>query len=99
MLIFCHLHKSPSCLAFLPLSEKEKRALVNLFFFSSDILNCLQVILEVAPEVLYNELLKKIFRNSLFELSSHHCGNFVVQALISHARHQEQVCILTIIAL
>ncbi|XP_015901153.3 pumilio homolog 23 [Ziziphus jujuba] len=51
----------------------------------------MEVILEVAPEVLYNELLKKVFRSSLFELSSHHCGNFVVQALISHARDQEQM--------
>lgn len=66
---------------------------------SLDILKILQVILEVAPEVLYNELLKKVFRSSLFELSSHHCGNFVVQALISHARHQEQVRIRIVIAL
>lgn len=36
----------------------------------------------------------KIFRNSLFELSSHHCGNFVVQALISHASNQGQVFFL-----
>lgn len=51
----------------------------------------MEVILEVAPEVLYNEIFLKVFRNSLFELSSHHCGNFVVQALISHARHREQM--------
>ncbi|XP_050285105.1 pumilio homolog 23 isoform X2 [Quercus robur] len=51
----------------------------------------MEVILEVAPEILYNEIFTKIFKNSLFELSSHHCGNFVVQSLISHARHQDQM--------
>lgn len=51
----------------------------------------LQVILEVAPESLYNEIFTKVFRNSLFLLSSHQCANFVVQALVSHARDQDQV--------
>uniref|UniRef100_A0A2N9GA21 PUM-HD domain-containing protein n=1 Tax=Fagus sylvatica TaxID=28930 RepID=A0A2N9GA21_FAGSY len=51
----------------------------------------MEVILEVAPEILYNEMFTKVFKNSLFELSSHHCGNFVVQALISHARHPDQM--------
>ncbi|KAL5583352.1 hypothetical protein UlMin_015794 [Ulmus minor] len=54
----------------------------------------MEVILEVAPEVLYNELFTKVFRSSLFELSSDHCGNFVVQALISHARHQDHMELL-----
>jgi nucleolar protein 9 len=51
----------------------------------------------VAPEILYNEMFTKVFKNSLFELSSHHCGNFVIQALISHARRQDQVCVLNFI--
>ncbi|KAJ6327347.1 hypothetical protein OIU78_014263 [Salix suchowensis] len=51
----------------------------------------MEVILAVSPESLYGEMFAKIFRKSLFELSSHHCGNFVVQALISHARDQEQM--------
>ncbi|KAJ7963364.1 pumilio-like 23 [Quillaja saponaria] len=51
----------------------------------------MEVILEVAPEVLYTEMFRKIFRNSLFELSSHHCGNFVIQALISYSKNQEQM--------
>ncbi|KAJ6415767.1 hypothetical protein OIU84_004544 [Salix udensis] len=51
----------------------------------------MEVILAVSPESLYAEMFAKIFRKSLFELSSHHCGNFVVQALISHARDQEQM--------
>ncbi|KAK1375882.1 Pumilio RNA-binding repeat [Heracleum sosnowskyi] len=46
----------------------------------------MEVILEVAPETVYNELLAKVFKNSIFDLSSHHCGNFVVQSLISHAK-------------
>ncbi|XP_056176442.1 pumilio homolog 23 [Syzygium oleosum] len=51
----------------------------------------LEVILEVAPEYLYDDMFNKIFRNSLFEMSSHQCGSFVVQALISKARHEEQM--------
>ncbi|KAK8678639.1 hypothetical protein V6N13_144134 [Hibiscus sabdariffa] len=56
--------------------------------FSVD--NC-QVILEVAPESLYNDIFTKLLKSSFFELSSHHCGNFVVQALISHARTKDQM--------
>ncbi|RZC22629.1 Pumilio-like 23 isoform B [Glycine soja] len=48
-----------------------------------------QVVLEVSPEALFNELFTKVFRNSLFELSSHQHGNFVVQALISYASNQD----------
>lgn len=50
-----------------------------------------QVILEVAPESLYNELFNKVFKNSLYDLSLDRCANFVIQALISHAKDQEQV--------
>lgn len=53
----------------------------------------LQVILEVAPENLFNELVTKVFQNSLFELSSDPCGNFAVQALISHLKYKDQVCL------
>lgn len=52
------------------------------------------MILEVAPESLYKEMLNKVFKNSLFELSVDRCANFVIQALISHARDQEQVSLL-----
>ncbi|XP_057980901.1 pumilio homolog 23 [Malania oleifera] len=51
----------------------------------------MEVILEVAPETLYDEMFRKIFRNSLFEISSHPRGNFVVQALVSHAKCQGQM--------
>ncbi|KAK6911792.1 Pumilio RNA-binding repeat [Dillenia turbinata] len=51
----------------------------------------MEVILEVAPKSLYEEIFTKIFRNSLFEISSHHCGNFVIQALVCHARSQGQM--------
>ncbi|XP_050383842.1 pumilio homolog 23 isoform X1 [Argentina anserina] len=51
----------------------------------------MEAILEVAPGVLYNGIFLKIFRNSLFDLSTHHCGNFVIQALISHAKDQDQM--------
>ncbi|XP_068659243.1 pumilio homolog 23-like [Aristolochia californica] len=51
----------------------------------------MEVILEVSPEALYNEILTKIFKGSLFEVSSHPCGSFVVQALVSSAKCQGQV--------
>lgn len=51
----------------------------------------MEVILEFAPETLYNELLTKVFRKSLFRMSSHHCANFVVQALASHAKSQDHM--------
>lgn len=51
----------------------------------------MEAILEVTPETLYNELITTVFKNSLFEMSSHHCGNFVVQALISNARSEDHV--------
>ncbi|XP_068663663.1 pumilio homolog 23-like [Aristolochia californica] len=51
----------------------------------------MEVILEVSPEALYNEILTKIFKGSLFEISSHPCGSFVVQALVSSAKCQGQV--------
>lgn len=54
--------------------------------------------MEVSPEALFNELFTKVFRNSLFELSSHQHGNFVVQALISYASNQDLVlCLLAIL--
>lgn len=49
----------------------------------------MEVVLEVSPVALFNELFTKVFRNSLFEFSSHQHGNFVVQALISHASDQD----------
>lgn len=51
----------------------------------------MQVIVEVAPDTLYNELLTEVFKDSLFDISSHHCGNFVVQALVSSAKTKDQV--------
>ncbi|KAF8011263.1 hypothetical protein BT93_J1771 [Corymbia citriodora subsp. variegata] len=64
---------------------------VKKFVFETSYSHLLEVILEVAPEYLYDEMFNKIFRNSLFEMSSHQCGSFVIQALISKARHQEQM--------
>lgn len=49
------------------------------------------MILEVAPESLYNELFHKVFKNSLYDLSLDRSANFVIQALISHAKNEEQV--------
>ncbi|CAA0821179.1 Pumilio homolog 23 [Striga hermonthica] len=51
----------------------------------------MEVILAVAPDTMYNEIFTKICKGSLFRLSSHSSANFVVQALISHARNQEHI--------
>ncbi|KAI3972312.1 hypothetical protein MKX01_017916 [Papaver californicum] len=51
----------------------------------------MEVILEVAPETLYNEILAKIFSNRLFEVSSTHLGSFVIQSLVSSAKTQDQM--------
>lgn len=50
----------------------------------------------MAPENLYDEILTKAFRGSLAQIATHHCGNFVVQALLSSAKSQVQVCILEV---
>ncbi|KAL2933714.1 Pumilio-like protein 23, partial [Bienertia sinuspersici] len=49
------------------------------------------VILEVAPDALYDEIFLKIFKGSLYDISCHHSANFAVQALISYARSQDQL--------
>ncbi|KAI3874975.1 hypothetical protein MKW98_019548 [Papaver atlanticum] len=51
----------------------------------------MEVILEVAPETLYNEILAKFFSNRLFEVSSTHLGSFVIQSLVSAAKTQDQM--------
>ncbi|KAK9132516.1 hypothetical protein Scep_012044 [Stephania cephalantha] len=50
-----------------------------------------EVILEVAPETLYSEILTKVFKGFLFETSSLHCGSFIIQALVSSARCKGQM--------
>uniref|UniRef100_A0A2P2KI90 Pumilio homolog 23 n=1 Tax=Rhizophora mucronata TaxID=61149 RepID=A0A2P2KI90_RHIMU len=71
----------------------EKKAVSNIVDLMKEpaFSHLMEVILDVAPESLYDGIFRTIFRNSLFELSSHSCGNFVVQALISHARDREQM--------
>lgn len=51
----------------------------------------MEVILEVAPRTLYDEIFEEVFSGSLFELASHQSANFVVQALISQAKSQSQM--------
>lgn len=51
----------------------------------------MEVILEVAPDTLYDEIFMKIFKDWLYDISSHYSANFVIQALISNARSQDQV--------
>ncbi|KAG8364895.1 hypothetical protein BUALT_Bualt18G0046100 [Buddleja alternifolia] len=63
----------------------------QLKLLMSEMLNPLRVILAVAPDNLYNDVFTKVFKNSLFRMSSDPSANFVVQALISHARSQEHL--------
>jgi nucleolar protein 9 len=51
----------------------------------------LQVIIDVAPEELRSNMLIGTLKGALFAISSHHCGNYVVQALISSAKTADQV--------
>lgn len=51
----------------------------------------LEVIVEVAPEELRNNMLTGTLKGALFAISSHHCGNYVVQALISSAKTADQM--------
>ncbi|XP_057548453.1 pumilio homolog 23 [Amaranthus tricolor] len=54
----------------------------------------MEVILELAPDTLYDEIFMKVFKDSLYDLSCHQSANFAVQALISHARSSDQVNII-----
>lgn len=51
----------------------------------------LEVIMEVAPEEVRSNMLIGILKGVLFAISSHHCGNYVVQALISSTRTADQM--------
>lgn len=54
----------------------------------------MEVILAVSPDGLYNQIFTKVFQASLFKISSHPYANFVVQALVSHARSREHVKVI-----
>ncbi|KAE8789156.1 Pumilio-like protein 23 [Hordeum vulgare] len=49
------------------------------------------VIIDVAPEELRSNMLIGTLKGALFAISSHHCGNYVVQALISSAKTADQM--------
>uniref|UniRef100_A0A0D3HD75 PUM-HD domain-containing protein n=1 Tax=Oryza barthii TaxID=65489 RepID=A0A0D3HD75_9ORYZ len=51
----------------------------------------LEVIVEVAPEELRNNMLTGTLKGALFAISSHHCGNYVVQALVASAKTSDQM--------
>ncbi|XP_022870140.1 pumilio homolog 23-like [Olea europaea var. sylvestris] len=88
-----HYQKFPDQLKFL-VSEMLNPSRVDIATFVVNQYSSLvlQFILEVAPDTLYDELLTKVFRDSLFKMSSHHTGNFVVQSLVSHARSHDHIC-------
>ncbi|KZV41158.1 pumilio23 [Dorcoceras hygrometricum] len=54
----------------------------------------MEVILAVSPDGLYNQIFTKVFKASLFKMSSHPYANFVVQALVSHSRSREHVKVI-----
>uniref|UniRef100_A0A0D9XJ87 PUM-HD domain-containing protein n=1 Tax=Leersia perrieri TaxID=77586 RepID=A0A0D9XJ87_9ORYZ len=51
----------------------------------------LEVIVEVAPDELRNNMLTGTLKGALFAISSHHCGNYVVQALVASAKTLDQM--------
>ncbi|XP_078432748.1 pumilio 23 [Wolffia australiana] len=51
----------------------------------------LEVIIEMAPESLYDEILTKVFKGSFDKISTHYCGNFAVQALLSSVKSSAQL--------
>ncbi|KAL3695357.1 hypothetical protein R1sor_009433 [Riccia sorocarpa] len=51
----------------------------------------MEVIIQSAPNSLYVEIFQRFFRKRLLQLSLHQSANFVVQVLISCARHEGQV--------
>eukprot|EP00252_Welwitschia_mirabilis_P017859 TRINITY_DN3976_c0_g1_i1.p1 TRINITY_DN3976_c0_g1~~TRINITY_DN3976_c0_g1_i1.p1 ORF type:complete len:815 (-),score=146.29 TRINITY_DN3976_c0_g1_i1:376-2820(-) len=51
----------------------------------------MEVILTVAPDSLFMEILNRFFRHSLFEIGMHEVANFVLQSLISNSRDEGQV--------
>ncbi|KAL2632302.1 hypothetical protein R1flu_016988 [Riccia fluitans] len=51
----------------------------------------MEVIIQSAPNALYVEIFQRFFRKRLLHLSLHQSANFVVQVLISCARHEGQV--------
>ncbi|XP_047067331.1 pumilio homolog 23-like [Lolium rigidum] len=51
----------------------------------------LEVIIDVAPEELRSNMLIGTLKGALFAISSHHCGNYVIQALISSAKTADQM--------
>lgn len=54
----------------------------------------LEVIVEVAPDSLYDKLVNGVFKGSMYTISLQHYGNFVVQALISSSRSCDQVGVM-----
>ncbi|KAG6541139.1 hypothetical protein Mapa_017510 [Marchantia paleacea] len=51
----------------------------------------MEVIIQSAPNPLYVEIFQRFFRKRMLQLSLHQSANFVVQVLISCARHEGQV--------
>ncbi|CAN6253282.1 unnamed protein product [Urochloa humidicola] len=69
----------------------EKKEEIVTLLEESAYSHLLEVIVEVAPEELRNGMLVGTLKGALFAISSHHCGNYVVQALISSAKTTEQM--------
>ncbi|OEL18678.1 Pumilio-like protein 23 [Dichanthelium oligosanthes] len=69
----------------------EKKEEIVTLLEESAYSHLLEVIVEVAPEELRNGMLVGTLKGALFAISSHHCGNYVVQALISSAKTSDQM--------
>lgn len=62
-------------------------------------MNCVQVVISVAPEELLDELDTRFLRGELAALAAHPCANFVVQALAGAAARPQQARRLCEVAL
>ncbi|KAK8463132.1 hypothetical protein SEVIR_1G326200v4 [Setaria viridis] len=69
----------------------EKKEEIVTLLEESAYSHLLEVIVEVAPDELRNGMLLGTLKSALFPISSHHCGNYVVQALISSAKTSDQM--------
>ena len=51
----------------------------------------LEVLVVVAPGEVYQEIYDRFLKGRLLALTSHHCANFVIQAMFSAAGNEQQV--------
>ncbi|ONK65403.1 uncharacterized protein A4U43_C07F36740 [Asparagus officinalis] len=74
--------------------EAERKKHVIALLEDTSFSHLFEVVIKVAPASVYDKFLNELFKGSLFEISSLHCGNFVVQALVSSAKTKDEVALI-----